>query len=399
MPGILLTAWIGTALLYPVLRDGVYRFVDRVMLQRADFRALRADIASVLAGVESIDDALDIAAERLRVALTATQVTWIEQPFDAQQPSDALVSLNGSAAATVVIPTSESPSFAIVVQRLANGGRLLSDDVALLENVALVIGRRIDELRVTRERLERDVRESDMQRLAAEAELRALRAQLNPHFLFNALTTIGYLIRTSPPRAIDTLYQLTSLLRAVLRRSTGELVKLADEMQIVDAYLSIEQARFEDRLCVERAVPAALMDLLLPPLLLQPVVENAIKHAIAPQRAGGRLRIEAHLRPAEDAGAEGACLILRVEDSGPGVPAAELARQRALGVGLSNIEWRLHQYFGPRGRVSIESTLGKGTVVEIVVPVSLLRVAHAGHSPSSTRDSPAGDQDVDIELD
>jgi two-component system LytT family sensor kinase len=370
MPVVWLTAWIGTALLYPSLRRGVDRFVDRVVLRRGDYRALRSEIATTLARAESPDGALDLACERLRVALTANRVEWTEYESDgAPRNAGALVALDGAAAATVAIPTADTPGFTVTVQGLANGRRLLSDDVALLENVALLIARRVDELRVARERLERDVRESEMQRLAAEAELRALRAQLNPHFLFNALTTIGYLIRTSPPRAIDTLYQLTALLRAVLRRSTGEFVTLNDELQIVDAYLAIEQARYEDRLRVERVIPAALNELLIPPLLLQPVVENAIKHGISARRLGGVVRIEAFLESTAS-GAHQARLRLRVSDTGPGVGPDELARRRAMGLGLSNIERRLQRYFGTTGRLAIESTPGVGTHVELWVPVS-----------------------------
>ena len=95
-----------------------------------------------------------------------------------------------------------------------------------------------------------------MERLAAQAELRALRAQLQPHFLFNALTTIGHLIQQAPPRALDTLLRLTSVLRGVLRRTTSEFATLGEEIDLITSYLDIEQARFEERLRVEIDVPA-----------------------------------------------------------------------------------------------------------------------------------------------
>src|SRR5213592_1423131 len=98
-----------------------------------------------------------------------------------------------------------------------------------------------------RERYQRDIQEQEMRKLAAEAELRALRAQLNPHFLFNALTTIGYLIQTAPEKAVETLMRLTQLLRGVLR-STGEFSTLGDEIKLIESYLEIERARFEERL-------------------------------------------------------------------------------------------------------------------------------------------------------
>src|SRR5213592_1347983 len=111
-----------------------------------------------------------------------------------------------------------------------------------------------------RERYQRDIQEQEMRKLAAEAELRALRAQVHPHFLFNALTTIGYLIQTSPERALGTLMRLSSLLRSVLR-SGPEFSTLGEELKIIEAYLEIERARFEDRLSLRIEVPAELRGL------------------------------------------------------------------------------------------------------------------------------------------
>src|SRR5207244_489792 len=165
----------------------------------------------------------------------------------------------------------------IEVTELRGGRRLLSDDRAALDAIASLIGRRIDAIRLTQERYERERREQETSKLATEAELRALRAQINPHFLFNALTTIGYLIQTAPARALETLMRLTALLRSVLR-SEGEFTTLGRELDLIEAYLDIEHARFEQRLRVRIDVPQALRTIRVPPLLLQPIVENAVKH-------------------------------------------------------------------------------------------------------------------------
>src|SRR6202521_3944558 len=133
----------------------------------------------------------------------------------------------------------------------------------------MVVARRIDAIRLTHERCDRELREQEMARLATEAELRALQAQINPHFLFNALTTIGYLIQTAPPRALETLMRLTALLRAVLR-SEGEFTTLGREVEVVEASLAMERARFEQRLLVTIDVPPALRTIRVPPLVLQP---------------------------------------------------------------------------------------------------------------------------------
>jgi two-component system sensor histidine kinase LytS len=157
--------------------------------------------------------------------------------------------------------------------------------------------------------------------------------------------------------------QLTALLRAVLRRGSGEFVTLAEELQIVDAYLAIEQARFEDRLRTERHVPTDLESVRVPPLILQPLVENAVKHGIAPKRRGGVVRIEASLTDGT--------LHLRVNDTGAGVTREELARRRANGLGLASVERRLTQYFGACGGLTIESVPGTGTTVHVFLPIAL----------------------------
>jgi hypothetical protein len=367
VPGVLLTVWIATALLYPVLRRTTDRFVDRVMLHRVDYRAVRHAIARSLSTACAPNEALDDVCQRLAVALVADPVSWREAPEHvAGLDAGALATASGPRSAQVLVPTNDSPVYVLEVGSLGAGRRLMSDDLAMLDTAAMLVGRRIDELRVSEERFERDLREKDMRRLATEAELRALRAQLNPHFLFNALTTVGHLITTSPSRAIETLYQLTALLRAVLRR-TSDFVTLREELQLVDAYLAIEQTRFEERLCIERDVPKALGDLLVPPLILQPIVENAVKHGISPLRGGGTISIRARL---EDSPVDGERLCLSVHDTGGGMASGALTRGHRRGVGLENVKNRLSRYYGDSGRLRIASDENGGTLVELTISVT-----------------------------
>ena len=271
-----------------------------------------------------------------------------------------------------------------VVDPLAPGGRrLLSDDHAALEAIALLVGRRIDAIRLVQERYARELREQEIGKLATEAELRALRAQINPHFLFNALTTIGYLIQTAPSRALDTLMRLTALLRGVLR-SEGEFTTLGRELEIVESYLDIERARFEHRLRVHVDVPVGLRDLRVLPLVLQPVVENAVKHGIAAQQRGGEVTVTARLDLAED-DSDDTMLVLMVRDTGAGVGEAGLREGRAVGVGLSNIERRLSYRYGAAATLSIVSEPGVGTTVEIRIPADFTSAeATAARNASST---------------
>ncbi len=362
---IFVVMWMTTALVFPSLRTLADRFVDRVVLRRPDYEAVLRALAKDLSDAETEEAVVVRVLDALRVSLGLIDPHVVADPL---APDDRRVvaigpdiraSLPGAPSAALLrLRTVEMPHPAIALGALTAGRRLLSDDMRLLESIAQQAARRIDSLRVAQERHERNLREQRMQRLATEAELRALRAQLNPHFLFNALTTIGYLIQAAPVRAVDTLLRLTHVLRGVLRRSTSEFSTLEDEVDSIRSYLEIERARFEERLDVTIDVPADAGGLAIPTLLLQPIVENAVKHGLAPVRTGGAVRVRAVV--------SGDLLSLWVEDDGVGFePAATSARA---GVGLSSVAQRLASHYGTRGRFVIDSASGRGTVVRIDLP-------------------------------
>jgi hypothetical protein len=361
--GALLGLWIVTAVAYPFIQRRIYRFVDRVILRRADYRVFRAELAKALSESRNADEALDATCSQLGAALGATSVTW--RPSEsARVPGDAPIEVDPRrTGAFIVVPTALAPTFQIRIAELSGGRTLLSDDFLLIDAVAALVGRRIDELRLEADRRTREQREQEMRQLAAEAELRALRAQLNPHFLFNALNTLGHLMQTAPDRALATLYQLTNLLRKVLRRTDGGFVALRDELDIVEAYLAIEHERFEERLTVSLDVPRELWHAKIPPLLLQPLVENAVKHGIAPVRDGGSVTVVARRSDGDD---HDDFLTLIVSDTGAGWSGVRDPRD---GVGLDNIESRLRHYFGAAAAMAIRPTVGGGTTVELCIPL------------------------------
>jgi two-component system, LytTR family, sensor kinase len=389
---ILAAVWVATALLYPKIRDAAEWFVDTIVLDRPDYDALRGDIARRIQQHDDEQPVLDDACARLAPALSARVVRW---KIDGRLRTVALPAIDGdtgplardgrldrsSIAAIVDVPVVEPPRYAIEVAELTGGRRLLSDDHAALTAIAALLGHRIDAIRLTHERYERQLREQEIGKLATEAELRALRAQINPHFLFNALTTIGYLIQTSPARALETLLRLTALLRAVLR-SENEFTTLGREIELVEAYLDIERARFEDRLRVSIDVPATLRNVRVPPLLLQPIVENAVKHGITPERHGGDVIVSGRMERGD--GGSGLVLILCVRDSGAGASAEHLKRGRDRGLGLSNVERRLACHYGDAATLSIASAPGAGTVVEIHMPAEFRGAAELMASRSAT---------------
>ena len=387
--GLLATAvhialWVATALAYPYIRRAVGQFVDRVILERTDFRHVRDDVA---VAISRVDNTAEIMRRACAVLAEAIGARHVRSTIDlAAVPSThATVVLRNDAGGTAVVrvPTTDAPCHTIEVSGLAAGRRILSDDVALLETVSSLVGRRIDAIRVTQERFARDLREREILQLAAESELRALRAQLNPHFLFNALTTIGYLMQAAPERALGTLYRLTDLLRAVLRRPAGEFVTLGEELDIVDAYLSIERERFEERLLVVVDVSDEARPMRIPPLLLQPLVENAVKHGISPLKRGGCVSITASVE--HDRAAGTSTLRLVVSDTGVGIDGTMRLTPQGAGVGLASVEKRLDRHFGSAASFHVTGTPGRGTTVTLHLPAHAESPVpdDAGHSTLS----------------
>ncbi len=355
---IVLGLWIATALAYPKLHDFAEWLVDSVILRRTDFEMLKLEISAAVEKEDDPKDMLDAVCRRLKAALGSESAEW--RKIDDSDEILPAVRLEPRRT-TVFIPTVEGPFFEIDLWNLAGGRNLLSDEIQMLEAVALLAARRIDSLRVTNERFELELREQEFSKLAAEAQLSALRARINPHFLFNALTTIGHLIQTAPEKAFDTLMGLTKLLRGVLR-STGEFSTLAEEVKLIENYLEIEKARFEERLSVRIDVPDKLGTFRIPSLVLQPLVENAIKHGISENKSGGEVSVSAKL----ETGEESRVLVLEVADTGSGrVPSGF---ERAQGVGLGSIRQRLEAHYGAAAEFKIRGDLS-GTVATILLPI------------------------------
>jgi hypothetical protein len=364
---ILLGLWVLTALAYPWIRRLASWFVDNIVLRRPDYDMLIAQAAHGLGQHETAESLLDELKQLIGPALSARSVNWKAVESDNPGFTYELVT-TAAKEATVVIPTVEPPHYVLSIQDFEGGRRLLSDDIAAIDKLALLVARRIDAVRAAQERLERNLREREISRLAAEAELRALRAQIHPHFLFNALTTIAHLIQAAPERALTTLMRLSGLLRTVLR-SSPEFSTLGEELKIIAAYLDIERARFEDRLHVQIAVGEKFRQFRIPAFLLQPLVENSIKHGISKSVAGGEVRVGAELLEGRDSHQS---LRLIVEDTGAGCTEAQLSAGKNHGVGLTNIERRLQCYGDGLARMHITSRPGVGTRVEVLLPAEVV---------------------------
>ncbi len=206
---------------------------------------------------------------------------------------------------------------------------------------------------------ERELRTAHLESRLARAQLDVLRMQINPHFLFNTLHTISVLVREQENDTADRMIaRLSELLRLSIDLEATHEVPLARELDILDCYLDIQKMRFQERLRVERDVDPTARDGLVPTLILQPLVENAIRHGLAGRDAGGRIDIVARRVDGQ--------LEVTIHDDGPGLPAGFEVGAR--GVGLSNTRARLDRLYGTRYRFDLRNDPAGGLTVVVAVP-------------------------------
>ncbi len=196
------------------------------------------------------------------------------------------------------------------------------------------------------------------------SQLRALQARINPHFLFNALNTIRYMVRKDPDKGYDLLFQLSVILRETLERNAN-FVKLYEEINFVKAYLSIEKARFGERLQMFFDIDKETENINIPSLILQPIVENSVKHGFSPHVKKLKISVSAHIRFG--------MLYISVEDTGKGMSKDKIkeilsGKETGKSIGIRNVAERLNNIYGDRAVFKITSKIGKGTKVLIGIP-------------------------------
>ena len=212
-----------------------------------------------------------------------------------------------------------------------------------------------------RESRDREVRTAQLETRLAQAQLQALRLQLQPHFLFNALNTISSMIYENPRAADRMIARLSDLLRLMLSQSGSQEVTLQEELDLLDLYLGIMRARFEERLVVRFDLQPETRVALVPQLILQPLVENSIRHGGDPESGAVTIHVSAHR--------EGHSLLLQVRDNGPGLAKNPLiANGNGNGIGLANTAKRLDQLYGPSHNFELENGTGGGLLVNVRVP-------------------------------
>jgi len=198
------------------------------------------------------------------------------------------------------------------------------------------------------------------QQLLLKARMDALTSQIKPHFLFNTLNTVSSLIRFYPDMARGVVLKLSNILRRLLRKHET-FVPLREELEFIDDYLDIEVIRFgPDKLQIFKEIEEETLDAFVPSMLLQPMIENAIKHGLAPRLEGGQIHVRAHRREGR--------LLIEIMDNGLGIPAERLSEVYGGGIGISNVHERLRLLYGDQFKMDIHSQEGQGTQIHIEIP-------------------------------
>ena len=202
----------------------------------------------------------------------------------------------------------------------------------------------------------------EQEKLLLRAKVEALKSQINPHFLFNTLTSVSSLIRSQPETARAVIQKLSGLLRKLMQ-SQEQFVTLRAELAAIDEYLDIEMIRFGSRLLVKKSIAPDTLDLVVPSLLLQPLVENCIKHGFARKVGPGTITIRSTR--------QGNLAVIEVEDDGLGISDERLAQALSSGIGLSNVNERLRVLYGASGRLALTGSPGRGACARVEIPLIL----------------------------
>ena len=247
---------------------------------------------------------------------------------------------------------------------IATGARrhtLFNAEIDFLREVCLTIERRLEAIDREKENIERAQREAHLVKQLVEAELRALRAQINPHFLFNSLNSIAALITAEPEAAEEMIIRLAKIFRHVLTYHDRPFSSVNEEISFLQTYLEIEKVRFGDRLQITFEIEESISLLAIPTFILQPLVENSLKHGLGPKVGENLLTIRG--RQVTDH------IELTVEDNGVGANVSSSSRN-STGLGLRNVEERLQTVYRGDAQFSFESVPRLGSRAQILIPIT-----------------------------
>ncbi len=351
LQGILFVGICLLLIVFSHLRAKAQQWITRVVFGRANLDSTLLTLRTQAGSTRSEPEFLQKCAGVL-AGFTGAELFALDSTDPKAPPvpwSEALVPLRFS----------RGDMHQIILGRRAGGRRYLSEDLQSLARIGAVIVEEVERLR-----------SAEMQNLVSQAELRALQAQINPHFLFNSLNALYGAIPRESAGARRTVLNLAEIFRYVLRNDRA-FIALSEELKIIKAYLEIEALRLGDRLTTEFDIDDGALATQIPILSIQPLVENAVKHGVAPYSEPGRLRLSAKVRP------DGGVQIL-IEDSGGGfAQAATRVGPPGTGMGLDNVRQRLKLCYAEEVELEIESG-SQGTKVGFLIPaVQPVRNGHA----------------------
>jgi signal transduction histidine kinase len=335
-PWIFAVLLLPVAMLMPWLHDRVGRLLDRWWFGR-EFTAVDA-VKHVLGAMQRAPDEATLlaATEAALTDIFHRPVVILRDGHAGNEPAAVLVDIQTSGGDVPV---------RLAVLDLPGSRHMLSEDVALLRSLGGVFGYMLENVRLQQRRQEQEQVAQALRLQSSRSELKALRAQINPHFLFNALNAIASLIHTDPARADAAVEQLAEVFRYTLRRSEQEWAPLDQELAFARAYLDVEQARFGKRLSFEIHADETVGRAHVPSMLLQTLVENAVKHGISRLRRPGRIDVHASSSKTR--------VILEVRDTGPGIGPSGGAEPTGEGFGLRSVRDRLRGHFGDDARLDL----------------------------------------------
>jgi len=351
-------------IVFVLVRSQVQRLLTKVVFGRPELDRALGDIEHGAAASKDELEFVEWASQYLARFLTANRAEILLGPWLSRIPevsglmvpapaSDvpALRNTPALAWAEAVVPLTfgQGDASYLLFGRRQGGRRYLSEDLHALSRLAAAINAQVDRFR-----------SSEMQRLVAQAELRALQSQINPHFLFNALNTLYGIIPRQASGARQTVLNLSEIFRYFLQ-SDRTFIDLRDELEIVKSYLEIERLRLGPRLETRIEIDDAALSARIPVLSIQPLVENAIKHGLAPKAGQGLLIVTA--RTSDET------VFIEVRDTGLGMGGSKAQDHSGAGVGLNNVRRRLELCFGMEANLTIDSGRN-GTTVRFAVPLA-----------------------------
>ncbi len=348
--GLVLAGLCLSLVLFAHALNAVQRWVGRVIFRRQNVEGRIEAIGQLWKSARSEEELLNKAAQEVAAHLRTGEFGLLAGTRERVGLHSPAVLFTGGLPGEGRIPLcfSSGEIRYLVTGSRAGGQRYLSEDLEDMRRLGAAIVEQVERFR-----------SEELKRLATKAELRALQAQINPHFLFNALNALYGSIDRKSQEARRMVVNLSELLRYFLQGDRS-LIPLAEEVRIIEAYLEIEALRLGDRLQTELAISEEARAVLIPMLSIQPIVENAVKHGIAAQAEPGRVSVRADLFEGK--------LRVNVEDTGCGFDKARTRESNGSGTGLENVGRRLELAYGPDAAVHIQSS-SEGSTVWFEIPV------------------------------